>query len=222
MSNPLIFIPSPRSIPEFEDATDKLNADKLWLKFYPEEEAYEVARHWFLAHEEFTHLAILPDDLLVSEQDLIHLKQDSEYFDVINGWCRNTIRLTPWWTGEPEIEDQADTNISLRSLPPDPPIQGQYEDYQFESVESTLQLATVISIVPVLYAGFPFTFISRKIVEQVPFRRDGCCVDSCFALDLYEAGIKQYCDLRVRTVHMNRNPNEILVGKQQKEIIFEC
>jgi hypothetical protein len=207
---------------------DKIECDKLFVKYHPEEEAYNVARTWFLLNTDYTHLAILPDDLLVTQKDFQYLNHDAETHNVVSGWCRNTIRLTPWWTGEPEKEDDADTNISLRSLPPDPPAQGTYEGYHFESVKSILELAdmfyhmpTVKPIIPVLYAGFPFTFISRMVVEEVPFRRQECCVDSCFSLDLNKKKIKQYVDLRVRTVHMNRHPSEIQVGNKNKEIIFE-
>jgi len=218
---PLIFIPSPRNIQKFNDAIARINEPKLWVKYYPEEHAYQIARDYFLEHKQYTHLVILPDDLLITPEDFYLLDAYSEDYDIINGWCRNTIRLTPYWKGEQETDDMADSNISFR-LPPDPPAQGTYEQYHFITIPFIdILKETGHSIIEIKYAGFPPTFISRKIVEQVPFRRQDCCVDSCFALDLHKKGIKQYSDLRVRTTHMNIHPDELMVGKREKQIIFE-
>ena len=115
----------------------------------------------------------------------------------------------------------ADSNISF-NLPPDPPVSGTYEQYQFITIPLIECLNEVNkNIIQVKYAGFPLTFISRKIVQQVPFRRQDCCVDSCFSLDLDKKGIKQFVDLRVRTTHMNIHPDELMVGKREKQVIFE-
>jgi hypothetical protein len=74
----------------------------------------------------------------------------------------------------------------------------------------------------VKYAGFPPTFIFRKIVEKIPFRTSyGCCTDSCFSLDLDKHKIKQYCDLRVRTRHFDDTYDKIKVGKEVPEIRLE-
>ena len=219
--NPLIFVPSPRNIQKFNESTANIKADKLWIKFYPEEHAYQVARDYFLEHNQYTHLVVLPDDLLITPTDFYTLRDDAETYDVISGWCRNTIRLTPYWKGEQETEDMAESNISFH-LPPNPPAQGTYGRYRFISIPFIDVLKeTNQNIVEVKYAGFPLTFISRNIVEQVPFRRQDCCVDSCFAIDLDKKGIKQYSDLRVRTIHMNIHPDEIMVGKREKQVIFE-
>ena len=228
MNRPLIFIPSPRNVPLFREATAHIEAEKLWVKYHAEEDAYKVARDYFLDNKRFTHLVILPDDLIITPIDFKLLKDDSYDYDVISGYCRNTIRLTPYWKGEQETESMADSNISF-SLPPDPPIKGQYEDYDFIHMATIDAIRKVYEdmqsyqepIILVRYAGFPLTFINRKTVEEVPFRRDGCCVDSCFSLDIYKKGISQYSDLRVKTVHLNVHPNEIQVGKKAAEIIFE-
>jgi hypothetical protein len=223
MSNPILFIPSPRNIVAFEEATAKVKADKLWIKFYPEKEAYDIARDWFLDHSAYSHIAILPDDLLITSTDYNLLKHDADHYNVINGWCRNTIRLRPNWTGEPETEYTADTNVSITHLPPDPPSKGTYEQFHFASISQFNRLIaeSINPVIEVKFAGFPLTFISREIVEQVPFRSDGCCVDSCFSLDIDKKGIKQFVDLRVRTTHMNRPASDLMVGKNEPSIIFE-
>ena len=223
MSKPLIFIPSPRDIKLFNMATAHIEAPKFWVKYHPEEEAYKIARDFFLERTKASHLVILPDDLLITPNDFEFLKHDANHYGVISGWCRNTIRLLPGWKGEPETEENADTNVSTTSLPPDPPSKGTYEGFHFDSMShfNSLIASSLDPILEVKFAGFPLTFISRQVVEQVPFRRDGCCVDSCFALDIAKKGIRQFVDLRVRTTHMNRHPDEIQVGKKEGAFIFE-
>jgi hypothetical protein len=229
MIKPLIFIPSPRNIEPFNNAAAQLHIDKLWVKYYPEIEAYQHARDYFLKHrEEYTHLIILPDDLIVTEPDLYVLMFDinRKHYDVISGWCRNTIRQMYTYQGHPETEETAASNVSY-ILPPYPPAQGTYDQYQFIPISDINRIRNDKAqndIVQVKYAGFAPTIISRQVIEQIPFRIESCCVDSCFAHDLYKAGIAQYCDLCVKSTHLElrqREPPNLLIGKQEAKITLE-
>jgi hypothetical protein len=221
--NPIIFIPSPRDRPEFLEATAKINCDKLWIKYYNQDDAYRIAREWFLTNKQYTHLVILPDDLIVTQNDFDVLCEDANNFNVVSGWCRNTIRLIEDWKGPPETEETADSNISINSLPPDPPYTSTYNRYHFTSIKEIQEkISYGITFVRVKFSGFPLQFISRVVVEQVPFRTsEGCCVDSCFALDLASAGIKQFVNLLVRTTHIQTKNSELKVNKEKPDIIFE-
>src|SRR6266540_3850211 len=88
--NPLLVIFQPREIPEFLEATNKLKIDKLWMKYFPQEEAYVTARFWFLEHKEYTHFVILPDDLIVKQEHLDMLSNSFEQYKIKSGWCNNT------------------------------------------------------------------------------------------------------------------------------------
>ena len=217
-------MPSPRDLTEFAEATAKIHCDKLWYKYYPQTDAYVFGRIWFLRHPEYTHFVILPDDLIITEDNFTTLKEDAEKYDVVSGWCRNTIRLMENWVGEPETEDDAASNISTTTLPPDPPNSGTYDKYNFESLKTIQSLLdSGQRFVKVKFSGFVLPFIPRKVLELIPFRSSyGCCVDSCFSLDLYHNKIDQYCDLQVRTVHINASDLHYLeVGKKEAEVIFE-
>lgn len=216
---PLIFIPSPRDLPEFIEAAAKIKYDKLWLKYYNEDDAYRLGRYWFSEHPEYTHFVILPDDLIVKNEDIEQLMEDAAHYDVVSGWCRNTIRLKSTWQGPPETEDNADSCISIESLPPNPPKSGTYEQFHFLSLKN---IKNMKSIVPVKFSCFALIFIPRKIIYQIPFRTsDGCCVDSCFSLDLWNNNIRQYCDLAVRTVHISNTYSKIKVGKEAPSLRLE-
>lgn len=206
---PVIFIPSPRDIPEFLAATAQIRAPKIWVKYHPQEIAYQGAREWFLGQPDFTHFAILPDDLIITQQNFDDMKQvlNSGNIDVLSGWCQNTIR-----------EGDSDTCISYK-VPPDPPRQGKYEDFHFIPVKDVEKM---YGFVKILHTGFALTFISRKIVEKIPFRADyGCCVDSCFSLDLHANQISQFCYLNVRTRHIKTSPDILQVGKKEKMMYLE-
>lgn len=220
---PLIFIPSPRDLPEFIEATTKIKYDKLWSKYYNEDDAYRLGRYWFSEHPEYTHFVVLPDDLIVTNDDIEQLMNDAALCDVVSGWCRNTIRKNLYWKGEKEKEGDADSCISIKSLPPNPPFRGIYEQYHFMSVKEIEDaLNHGLTMVSVKYAGFPPTIIARKMIMKIPFRTSqGCCTDSCFSLDLNEHKITQYCDLRVKTWHFDDTYNKIKVGKEAARLKFE-
>ena len=214
MSKPLLFIPSPRDILEFNEATSKLNIDKLWMKYYPQEEAYTKARQWFLEDDHYSHLIILPDDLTVNQNILDILLADTEEYNIISGWTPNTIN----------DNGESDSNISVAHLPPDPPLRNLYHELHFESLvfmEHVLKVG--VPIIPVKHQGFALTVLHKTIVKKVPFRTSaGCCVDSCLSLDLNRMEIPQFVDLRARSRHIKTNPDILLTGKRPSELIFEA
>jgi hypothetical protein len=80
------------------------------------------------------------------------------------------------------------------------------------------------AIVPVLNQGFALSRLSRRLIEQVPFRTDAdCCVDSCLSLDLmrFRVGFTQYVDIRIRMKHLKIPRSELLVGKEKALVLFE-
>ena len=215
--NPLLVIFNPRNIPEFYKAIEKIHrVSKLWIRYFPQNEAYNKARAFFLKSD-YTHLMILPDDLLVTQADVDAILNHDESYDSISGWCNNNGR----------DDTNIDTNISA-FLPPDPPRTATYDGYrwfkisQFESMVSKEENSG--AIIPVLHQGFALSRLSRNLIEKVPFRTDaGCCVDSCLSLDLmkFKVGITQYVDIRIRMKHLKIPRSELLVGKEKASIFFE-
>jgi hypothetical protein len=216
---PLLVIFNPRSIPEFYKAIEMINGiSKLWIKYFPQDEAYKKAREFFL-QSDYTHFMILPDDLIVTQKDVDAIVNYDDSYDSISGWCNNNGR----------DDTNIDTNISAFS-PPDPPSTATYEGYrwykiaQFESLLSKVKSSDSDVIIPVLHQGFALSRLSRRLVEQVPFRTDaGCCVDSCLSLDLmkYKVVFTQYVDIRIRMKHLKIPRSELLVGKEKAKMSLE-
>jgi hypothetical protein len=190
--------------------------DKLWIKWYGQltkPNAYDVARVEFLKRTEYTHFLLLTDDVIVQQKDIDLLIKDAEegQYDVISGWFNNDLTT-----------HAVDTNFSF-SLPHDPPSDGSYEAYHFESMLSIIQHPDIIQV---LHQGTALSLINRKIIEEVPFRNsEGCCIDACLSLDLAAKEIKQYVDLRVRCLHLKINEvmawriSEVL--QHLPEVVFE-
>jgi hypothetical protein len=221
----LIAIPSPRDLPKFEEATAKLPADKLFVKYMYEQPAYETIREFFLTHTEYTHLAILPDDLLVTPEHYYQLVDDIERynFDVVCGVCNL----------DKSEEHNGMLNICIDHMPSISRNQ-HYRTYKWlmeGSPEHERLLLQNPPIIPVVFAGFPFQFFSRRTIEQFTFKDDripytpdkliGCCVDSMTSADLYDLGIPIQCDLRVRTIHMKIDDSQVegrMVGIKQPNV----
>lgn len=207
--NPLIAIPSARDLKPFAEATAKLTKyHKLWAKYYFEQEAYQEIRKWFLEHTEYTHLVLLADDLIIQQEHLDKLVSELEKhdYDVLTG--------VAMVNREAAFDNQL--TISTARLPPRERNGRVYELMHISEYELFPDPKPIIKIV---YQGFPLPFISRRVVEKVPFRDDryfnpfmkdgvkqylehACCVDLMFCNDCIEAGFEMYSDLSVFTDHM--------------------
>jgi hypothetical protein len=85
---PLLGILNPRQIPEVLHLFEKIKGyDKLWIKNMNQIDAYNQLRKWFLEHKEYTHLVILLDDVLITQEEFDILRRDVEEGDypVIGG-----------------------------------------------------------------------------------------------------------------------------------------
>jgi len=228
-------MPSPRDVVEVKEAIDSINHDRLWVKYHPQLEAYHVGRMYFLEHMQYTHLMIIPDDLVVLPEHVETLLSNCENYKVLSGWSNNTSLKTLQLGGNeleadllPEDAPDVDTTTSMTSLPPNPPSMGTYEGYHFDKIEhmevlGKMPLLGKGTIHKILHTGFAPTMMTREVVERIPFRGDetsGCCVDSCFSLDLHKEGIEQFVDASVRTFHMNIHPRNIKVGRRPPVVIF--
>lgn len=208
---PLIVIPSPRDIPKVKVVIDQLPADKLWLKYYtPEISAYKLIQQEFVKRKEYTHLIIIPDDLLVSPEHFDLLLKDIEQYpeDVICGYCN---------VDQTNFRHYANVSIDEAS-----PIRANrlYKWFHLDLIHKEVEGIKAIDpekykdwpeyMIDVKFAGFPMMAIPRVILHQIPFRNDsttgydsdGCCVDVMFCSDVIKAGHRILVDTRLRENHL--------------------
>jgi hypothetical protein len=228
---PLIVSPSPRDIPSVIEALGKVNfIDKLLVKYYrPEYRAYELIQDFFLKNEQYTHLIIWPDDLLVSVANVTQLLLDLNQHDypVIGGICQ----IDNDWYYDKMI-------VSLRPLYPKRDDRFRYfekfEDYYKydQEINQFTELLPYYKDKPILrtfWQGFPFMAIKRSVLQDIEFRNDyqfnnipkdaGCCLDDVFCWDCLQNEISMWTDLRIRMNHLKINDNNtsmlIVKGKEE-------
>jgi hypothetical protein len=192
---PLIFIPSPRDISLFKQSVALLDKyDRYWVKYLPENEAYSRARTKFL-NENYTHLVILPDDLIVTSQQVEMIVEDVKRNDyaVISGITNVDIR---------------EKNRGKYCVSKDRPLLDNLteDSYHWLTEEERQQhLLYNQPIIEVMHVGFPLTFIRKDIVQKIQFKvlpKYSCCIDVQFCLDCYLLGIPIFVDLRVVGYHL--------------------
>ena len=198
MAKLLIAIPSPRDIEQFAEATAKITKyDKYWVKYYYEQEAYDEIRRYFLEHGEYTHLAILADDLIIKEQDVDRLFAMRGNCPVICG------------VAMVNRERSFDGLLSIGTVDV-PSIIRSGRTYNLMNMAKYDSYGQLKPIIQVMYQGFPLPIIRRDVVEAIRFRDDrepnhrerGCCLDLMFSYDCAQQGIPMYCDLNVFMDHL--------------------
>jgi hypothetical protein len=194
--NPLLFIPSPRDIPRFAEATAKLEIDKLWVKYHPPISSWSTASRLFTEDDrfkEYTHLVILPDDLIITNEHLEMLINDivKKDYPVLSGTCNVDISK----------QNKGKYAVCLE-LPPIADIRADYYKWMIE--EDRQKLLQHNSIHKVKHAGFPLMFIRRDIAEKIPLHLSHlkCCADLQFCWDCHDNNVPIYADLTVVGDHL--------------------
>lgn len=210
--NPLLVSPSPRDIPEVTKALETIHfVDKLYIKYVrPEYRAYQFIQTFFLeAIEDYTHLMICPDDLLITAENITQILRDIDIYDyeVIGGVCN----LDLDWNAD----------LLIIGLEPIPPVRSDRTRFfqkadKYFNYDGQLQYDYKQNpIIRTMWQGFPLTTIRRDVLEEITFRNDaeynnlpielGCCIDDVFCWDLIKHNIQSFTDLRIRMIHLKRN-----------------
>lgn len=205
--NLLILNPSPRKIKVFQVKLDKLNQkyDILRIKNdFDEKHAYNSGRDWFLKHIEYTHMAILPDDLLVEVKNVEKLISDLEEFDypVLSGICNFAMSTKNFFSTMTAIEYTKYEAVDMLAM------DGRF-DY-FKDVMTRERWKKIKEdmkdkpnrIIRVAWSAFPFTIIRRDIVEKIEFGSNLMGVDTVFFQSCINNSIPTYADLDVEMLHI--------------------
>jgi len=207
---PMLGIPSPRDIPEFLDCMRAIVAPRLWIKYHKEVRAYELMRWYFLTQTDYTHLVILPDDLIIRQEayDLLvrDLEESKTDYPVLCGLCNvyyysNTVSCTELLGGAFVSNERLDEMRTMQGGSP---------------------------IIRVKREGFALPFIRRDIVEKIRFEDMLTnALDYMFSLNCYKRDIPIYVDTRARLLHLcerppNGNYEYFKVGKEKPYMLFQA
>ncbi len=205
--NLLIINPSPRNIKLFEVKLKILNTkyDIFREKYnFNEIDAYRVCRNFFLEHPEYTHMAILPDDLLVDLKHVDKLVEDLEQCDynVLSGICNFSMDSRKFFNKMTCIDYRNYGAVDQLALT------GKFDYFKqimerdtYEKLKKEM-VDKPNRIIRVALSNFPFTIIRRDIVEKIEFGVNTMGVDCVFFQSCINKGISTYADLDVETLHL--------------------
>ena len=197
----LVAIPSPRNIKRFAAAVDEFlqQYDIAWFKFFPQSaEPYRKIKNYFLSRK-YSHLAILPDDLIVNEDvskivDLVERLPDR--FRVVMGNCN--------------VEYGSDCCAFTRSLPALERENRHYDWYTYREIERFKKQPLRAA-----HAGTPFAILRRDVVELASFDNDlqwnkyhateGTSEDVVLSWDLSRLKIPLYVHTGTNFLHLKGN-----------------
>lgn len=229
MINTLLACPSPRDIELCQKAFDSITGvDKLIVKYYYKPKAMQIISDFFHAHKEYTHLAIKPDDLVSNKEHYDKLVSDLQEHDypILGGLCnanvlRGVYKLGICENQVPAIkrENRVFRKVDVRDLPDVIARQGGK------------------TIIKVAFAGIPFMFIRRDILEQVTLESDAKynnikegtpeydrsgSYDVVFCNKLQALKIPIYVDTTVKMLHLKHSPEaeKKLVGLKEPYVKF--
>lgn len=214
---PLLVYWRPKDIQPVLDGLKEIPCDQLWLNYMPYPYNYEMSISFFKANPEYTHLICHPNDLVPTREvydKLINHILEKDY-DVISGCCN---------VDTTKYKDYLNFTGNLPDL--------KYEKRVYQWISKN-RYPNMVLKVP--WAGFPFMFIKREIVEKVPFppvcvkdtdgerpiweSKGGFGGDLCWAHNLDANGIEQYVDTSCQMEHL-RYYGEMLVGVKPPSVQF--
>lgn len=146
----LVAVPSPRKIPEVMEHWDTWKYDTLIVKNTPQLEAYTRLRNYFVNRPEYTHICMIPDDLIVPTDRLTELWricQDKSY-DILSGYCNIDETQPNTYNLQNYVYESEGPPVSKGNWLEDKDIP-DLQEFQVE------------------FSGFPCMIISREVLTRV-------------------------------------------------------
>lgn len=150
--DPLLAVMNPRRIPECIASLEALDVRKVWLSNFTEwqlqEQMAELVGSWL----PFSHLILVADDCIVTQQALDAVLAHAPEHPVVTGYCR-----LDW--SHPLV------NITRRPVHGDVPSAGAYDFYALDEVQAWPEATG-----PTGFVGFALTCMSREMWREFPFQ----------------------------------------------------
>lgn len=196
--NPILFIPSPRDIPEVKKWWPLLPYDKFIVKYTPQLSAYTQGKVFFLSHPEYSHLVMMPDDLEVPPDKLEQLRDRMQFhkLKVISGISNIDEDRPDMWTAQP-----LGCNFELDHPP-------SHLWYNRENSKHFSAKLTTEGMMQVGHVGFSCEIIERSVFEKVSWmgsstQKSGN-FDWQFSHDCKDLGVEIWVDTTVKLWHRRK------------------
>ena len=204
--------------PEILNSLKEIPCDQFHVNYMPYPLPHNLAREFFLEHEEYTHLIVMPQDLHVTKQhyeSLIKTVQETKY-DVVSGVCN--------------VERPMHRNYHKWAICKKIPSLDKFKRY-YNWMPETSQ---TLGVVQVEFSGFVFCCIARKVVNRIDLKSGTpifkgtvhigtgqflAAPDLTFCHACKDAGIPIYADTDIRMRHY-ANHKDSLIGKKLSSTEF--
>jgi hypothetical protein len=189
---------------------NELPYDKLFAKYYEEIDAYRELKTYFMEHKEYTHMVIIPDDLIVHRDGFELLMRDLQEFDypALEGICNVNYGEDDRFACGPTING-GPTFFNTKTL-------------QLEKEKQGSEIIQVGS------ESFCCVFIKRDIIEKYPHAIRGMpnsSFDWGFGTTCYWEHIPMRVDTRAKFLHLAGRARGYLEhfyrGRKNPRLIFE-
>lgn len=222
----LIAIPSPRDIEIVQKAQDTIPSDKLIVKYYYKYHAMSIISNFFADHKEYTHLAIKPDDLVATKEHYEILKEELEKNDhpILGGLCNANM-----------LSGVHKLGICETQIPSIRRYGRQFRKVDIRELDKIIEKQGT-KVIQVAFAGLPFMFIRRDILEKIKLEGDGKyndipesntyqygqSYDVVFCNKLKTAGIpiKIHTDVKMLHLKFSAEAERKLVGIKEPYILL--
>lgn len=166
---------------------NKLPYDKLYAKYFAEPDAYKELTQYFLEHKDYTHMCIIPDDLIVDRVgfEILMLDLQEHDYPALEGICNLSFHQTDKFACGPTISG-GPSFFSEQSLKLE--IEKQHSE-----------------IIQVQSESFCCLFIRRDMLEKYPHLIKGMpntSFDWGFSTTCFMEGIPMRVDTRARFLHL--------------------
>lgn len=206
---------------DLEQVTDSLKTipcDQLHISYFKYPYPHIIAEDFFHAHKEYTHLILLPNDLVFTKDNYESMLKTIETndYDVFCGVCNVDIG---------KYRDKLNITSNL-------PVIGPYYQRRYFWISKN-KYPNIILKVP--FAGFPAMWVKRQVLEQTRINwlspqlkgknhaiwenQGGYSNDLAFCHNLNQLGIPIYCDTSVNMVHL-RYQGVSQIGKKPPKVKF--
>lgn len=221
--NPLIGYYHAVDLKEVKDGLNSIHADKLQVSYFPYPYPHRLIEYLFKKNKEYTHLIMIPNDLVYDDSNFQKTKEVVEKYDypVITGLCNVDLK-----------ENKDKMNVCLK-LPGLPYINRRYR-WLVESQRLEL-LSRNQRLINVMFAGYPAICIRRDILDKVRLNifpedkkvdelpiwesRGGFANDLIFCHNLKDANIPIICDLENKMLHF-RYEGKSQIGVKPEKVKF--
>lgn len=216
--NPLLVYWRPKDLPEVLKGLETIPCDKLFINYFPYPYPQRITNNFFRKHTEYTHLIIIPNDLVcdVSHYNKIKSHIEKNDFEVICG-------VAPVDTGK--RKDYWCVTVNLPSL--------DYDSRRYYWLSKNRYPNTLIQVP---FAGHPFMTLKRSVLDKIQLwvvpakyagmgqpeweTRGGFASDLSLAYSLKDYGIKINCDTGIIMGHL-RYKGKMLVGIKPQKVVFK-